>query len=311
MFARRVVSSLSVLAFLCAFAFMTEVHAISIRGTVWCAEADADCGRGMAPGPVRLPGVELALCDENGDPIFDKLDNDNPITTIADANGDHIFENLFFRADRERVIHVVKITSEVPGKVLGSINCLNTEVDEDLLTNGCIPSDRPMPSVCGETSLANRSIEIFMPSFLVTRCNTLITGIDFVYCADSPPCTGRLGDQVWLDLDGDSIKDADELGIEGVRMVLCDAAGGELADTLTDVNDLYHFDGLCAGDHLVKIDDSTVPSGLERCECGVGDNRCSPAPATLASDSDEDLTLDFCFKEPPPPPSGGEGCTPG
>ena len=43
-------------------------------------------------GDTPIEGVEVALLDENGDPVLD--DAGNPITDITDANGDYNFDNL-------------------------------------------------------------------------------------------------------------------------------------------------------------------------------------------------------------------------
>jgi len=302
--------SRSLAALVLCLAYAADAQAISIRGTIWCSpDGDTDCGRDQFPGPNRVSGVELTLCDAQGAVLIDRL-NGQPIVTTTDANGEYVFADLYFRVGAERMTYIVKITGGFPaGKVLGAINCLNTRFDEPVQDQGCIDSGVLWPGpgpaeldICGATSLVEMSIEIHMLEFLSWRCNTFVNGIDFVLCADNPPCTGRVGDLVWLDLDSDEVKDADELGIEGVSMVLCDAAGNPIATTATDHNGLYHFEGLCAGAYTVKIDESSVPPGFERCVGNLGQKS-----TTLATDASEDLTLDFCYKEPPPPCTGRMG----
>ena len=135
------------------------------------------------------------------------------------------------------------------------------------------------------------------------------------FCVPTPreECTGRIGDLVWYDENGNGLQDEGEPGIEGVSLSLC--LDGQEVDTTTSGSDgTYYFEGLCAGDYVVKVDESTVPEGLMPCECNVGsddtiDNDCSPANVTLETDSSEDLTIDFGYCDEPTP--GDHGCTPG
>ena len=54
--------------------------------------------------------------------------------------------------------------------------------------------------------------------------------IDFGY---NLPCSGRIGDFVWNDLDQDGVQDAGEPGINGVVVHLRDGTGVEIASTKT------------------------------------------------------------------------------
>jgi hypothetical protein len=135
------------------------------------------------------------------------------------------------------------------------------------------------------------------------------------FCVSTPDieCTGRIGDFVWYDENGNGLQDDGEPGIEGVTVTLCDDAGADVATDVTDENGEYLFTGLCAGDYVVKVDETTLPEGLIPCPCNVGDddtidNDCSPAMVTLVSDDAEDLTIDFGYCDEP---TGDEGCTPG
>ena len=78
---------------------------------------------------------------------------------------------------------------------------------------------------------------------------------------------GGIGDLVWLDQDGDGVKDASELPLAGVR-VFVDLSGdgiyqaGEPTD-VTDTNGVYGIFSLAGGVYSVLVDSSTLPAGLE------------------------------------------------
>jgi hypothetical protein len=116
-----------------------------------------------------------------------------------------------------------------------------------------------------------------------------------------PECTGVIGDFVWNDLDGDGVQDLGEPGIPGVTVNLYDDQGNLLATVLTNTVGSYFFAGLCAGDYVVEVDESTLPPGLVPSPCDVGDdlidNDCSPAGVTLPSDDAKDRTIDFGYTQ--------------
>jgi hypothetical protein len=63
-----------------------------------------------------------------------------------------------------------------------------------------------------------------------------------------------IGNLVWNDLNGNSLQDADEPGVEGVTVSLLDA-GGEVLDTaLTDGDGRYLFEELMPGEYALQFD---------------------------------------------------------
>ena len=91
-----------------------------------------------------------------------------------------------------------------------------------------------------------------------------------------------LGDQVWLDANGDGINN-DEEGIEGITVNLLDGNGNPTGEsTMTDEDGFYSFDGLTPGDYIVEF---IVPDGseltLQDVNTGGGDD-------TNDSDADPD-----------------------
>jgi protocatechuate 3,4-dioxygenase beta subunit len=73
--------------------------------------------------------------------------------------------------------------------------------------------------------------------------------------------TYAVGDRVWRDVNGNGRQDdtAAESGVAGATVTLLDANGARIAQTTTDVDGRYLFDGLPAGDYRVRF---TLPAGL-------------------------------------------------
>jgi protocatechuate 3,4-dioxygenase beta subunit len=63
--------------------------------------------------------------------------------------------------------------------------------------------------------------------------------------------TGCIGDFVWIDEDNDGIQDADEVGRNGITVVLYDASDNVVATTVTGRDGTYQFCGLAPGNYTV------------------------------------------------------------
>ncbi len=85
---------------------------------------------------------------------------------------------------------------------------------------------------------------------------------------------GEVGDLVWLDLDGDGIKDPGEPGLANVQVTLKDEFGTPIAVVLTDANGAYRFTGIAPGvDYFVEVTGG-LPAGLvQTAPVGNSDNR--------------------------------------
>ncbi len=79
-----------------------------------------------------------------------------------------------------------------------------------------------------------------------------------------PPGTGSIGDFIWLDGDSDGVQSPSEPGLPGIGVALERLVGSNwlpVATTTTDVNGLYQFGSLPAGQYRVTVDTiSTVTS---------------------------------------------------
>jgi hypothetical protein len=123
--------------------------------------------------------------------------------------------------------------------------------------------------------------------------------LDFGY---TPPCSGSIGDLVWIELDHDGQQDAGE-PVAANAMVSLDSN----APILTDSNGNYLFTGLCAGTHRVSVQ---IPAGYEPTLANTGADTTdsdgqsdglgnSTVLVTLPTDFTNDRTVDFGFWQRP------------
>lgn len=112
---------------------------------------------------------------------------------------------------------------------------------------------------------------------------------------------GTIGNQLWLDTDGDGIFDPDdsEKGIPGVIVVLQNASGTPIMTTTTNSDGTYSFDSLPAGDYTVVV--PNTPPGLVPTVLGTpgaDNNNQGTSYAVSLSEDEIDMTGDFGFAVP-------------
>ena len=86
--------------------------------------------------------------------------------------------------------------------------------------------------------------------------------IDLSGSGTVPINAGSIGDTVWLDNNGDGVKNGGEPGLSGVTVYLCTSSpctsGNDSAMTTTDANGGYQFSGLAAGNYYVGVEATDV-----------------------------------------------------
>lgn len=142
-------------------------------------------------------------------------------------------------------------------------------------------------------------------SVTLTSDNNSVDNVDLGY---KPPCTGKIGDFIWLDSNRNGVQDAGEPGIDGITVNLLDGSGAVLATTMTSAvmgqHGFYQFAGLCAGTYGIAVDETTLPQGYTPTILGgtgsaaVTDSNPNPSTVTLATDDSTDMTVDFGYKTP-------------
>lgn len=88
---------------------------------------------------------------------------------------------------------------------------------------------------------------------LILAPGDVYLGADFGFM---PTAGSTIGDQIYLDVNGDGTFDLGEPGIAGVTVSLLDANGNVVATTTTDANGNYVFTGVPAGTYTVWVNDT-------------------------------------------------------
>nr|MBX2824601.1 carboxypeptidase regulatory-like domain-containing protein [Gammaproteobacteria bacterium] len=78
------------------------------------------------------------------------------------------------------------------------------------------------------------------------------TTVDVGLISSGP--VASIGNLVWLDANANGAQDSGETGVAGVKVILLNAGGDEVATTLTDENGFYSFGGLTPGLYVVKVE---------------------------------------------------------
>lgn len=138
--------------------------------------------------------------------------------------------------------------------------------------------------------------------------NGTIGAIDKItICCDMvDPMTGKLGNKVFLDLNGNGIQDAGEAGVAGVTVNLLDADGNIIDTTTTDADGMYLFDGLAAGDYSVSFVPTGDGAGLLFTDANQGGDDAADSDADAAGNTgtitlgmgEENLTVDAGLVDP-------------
>ena len=124
---------------------------------------------------------------------------------------------------------------------------------------------------------------------------------------EAETCQGEIGDYVWHDANGNGIQDPNEVGINGVTVVLNDEKGRQKKTTTanggtSNLPGYYSFQGLCSGNYMIVVDYDTLPNRMVPTAIYQGDDSSIDsdfsvqALVTLSGDRDKNTTIDFGFK---------------
>lgn len=111
--------------------------------------------------------------------------------------------------------------------------------------------------------------------------------------------SGRIGDFVWNDLDGDGVQDANEPGLVATVDLRDPTTSAVLATTVSNASGAYEFTGLTLGSYTVAV---STPAGFAPTFAGMGgdpafDSNASPAGVTLTTAQPVNTTVDFGFRQ--------------
>ncbi|QSZ27715.1 Ig-like domain-containing protein [Aceticella autotrophica] len=114
--------------------------------------------------------------------------------------------------------------------------------------------------------------------------------------------TGKIGDTVWNDANGNGTQDTGENGIQGVTVILKDLNGNVVKTVTTDANGQYLFDNLADGTYTVVV---TAPTVMEETYDADG-GKDNKSTVTITNGS-SDLNQDFGYKNIVAPTNNGSG----
>ncbi len=115
--------------------------------------------------------------------------------------------------------------------------------------------------------------------------------------------TASIGDRVWSDTNGNGVQDSGETGINGVTVDLLDNHGNVIATTTTSGDGNYTFRNLLAGTYTVRVNSSTLPSGVTPTYDLDGTGSANTAAVTLTGGQTR-TDVDFGYR---PAASGSIG----
>ena len=219
-------------------------------------------------GEPVIPGVTINLFkDANGDNL-----PDGPIfkTTVSDANGKYLFDNL----DEGKYIASMPMPfgyGRTPNTSTGGISPGGSGQSFD--PNNNINNDNNLVRLVGP----NAPNGILYTNFITLNYNQEPTNdgddnngnlsFDLAVCGNS-----RIGDFVWNDTNANGIKDNNETGISGAKVMLT-FPDGTVAETFTNSSGYYLYRSLGPATYKVTF---TAPAGLV------------PSPANQGADDTKD-----------------------
>lgn len=194
-------------------------------------------------------------------------------TTVRFGTTDYVGGDEFFFVDNVRVEFVEAVggtfaTDDAPAFASSSDGYVLAPTQSMTLTF----------QVTVDDPLANNITE------LTNQACTTATQINLPLCAEvtdpvlNPSAeAGEVGDLVWLDIDGDGIKDPGEPGLANVEVTLKDDFGTPIGVTYTDANGGYRFTGVLAGlGYFVEVTGGLPAGVVQTAPIGNNDNRTDP-----------------------------------
>jgi uncharacterized repeat protein (TIGR01451 family) len=111
-----------------------------------------------------------------------------------------------------------------------------------------------------------------------------------------------IGDTVWIDSNGNGVKDLGEAGIPNVLVQLVNDDGGVMVGAVTDADGFYVFRSVGSGSYTVVVVAGSLPADVEQISSRDG-NLDGTTPVTVGDPSDQ-LDVDFGYEQEELPVTG-------
>jgi hypothetical protein len=252
-----------------------------VGGVVWHDKPVNDVVDGVY-NPASEPGIGNVsvdlIVDANDDGVWD--DGEPIVATQSNSYGDYLFTQLLPGPYLVRVSDTLLVLRNFAPTILG-----------------------PAPLAAGNNHA--------QPHHAHLAAGVVDMTVDFGYreyeaAGQAPPEPGVIGNQVWLDVNGDGVYTAGQgdQALSGVTVRL-DYNGAPLANTTTGLDGRYLFTGLTPGEtYVVRVTDSFgVLAGYQVSRLGPqpgqdDNNQAQPYSVTLSSFMPEDYSADFAYVAP-------------
>ncbi|PIE82264.1 MAG: hypothetical protein CSA11_01185, partial [Chloroflexi bacterium] len=250
----------------------------SIGDFVWL---DANGDGVQDPGEAPIPGTELALLDDAGNPIYVDANGNVvpagtagavPYTTTTDANGLYLFENLPAGDYQVQVSNLplpsLSQTYDADGIGTGNLSAVTLAPITDPLTGAITDIEDNLDQDFGYQQL------------------------------------GSIGDTIYHDINNDGVIDPGE-GLGGVDVTLTPPAGvdigagaGNPVTITTNPDGSYLFENLPEGDYTVTVDEGDLPAGLAGHNTQDPDGGTGSESAVSLAAGEQNLDQDFGYYAP-------------
>jgi SdrD B-like domain/Secretion system C-terminal sorting domain len=239
-----------------SLATVSRGQGMSVRDLVCCAKIgdkvwlDEGAGGGIAKDGIQngtepgVAGVTVTLYQNGTDGLPGTADDIILGTTITDAYGNYIFDNLLPSSSNATAYNIGftlpanhQFTTQTNTQVTGTSDATNTTST----TGGSTAANgSDANSTTGRTG-----------SFWLSNNETEL-GVDAGIVFNTPILPNSIGDRVWFDTDGDGTQNGTESGVAGVTVTLFAADGVTvIATTVTDANGNYIFTNVTPNTNFV------------------------------------------------------------
>lgn len=203
-------------------------------------------------GEPGVAGVTVTLYQNGTDGLPGTSDDIVIGTTVTDAYGNYLFDNLA-SSTNNATQYSVGFTPPANYQFTAQTNTQTTGTD-----NATNLTNTTGGSTAANGSDANATTGRTGSFWLAAGEKELSVDAGLVF---AQPATNSIGDKVWYDTDGDGVQDTNEAGVSGVTVTLYASDGVTVvATTVTDANGNYIFTGLPAStNYIVGV---TPPAGM-------------------------------------------------
>lgn len=209
--------------------------------------APGDAGVNYNFGEIRLASISGSV----------KADADGDKTTFKPENGDRVLGDVEIVLLNSNGVEIARTTTDVNGEYLFEGLRPGTYSVREIGPDGYIDGADSAGTVDGR-QVGTTGNDLLSGIVLVSGSE----GVNYDFCEHIP---SEICGTVFHDRNDNGVRETGEEGIANTRIVLYDADGNVVAETLTDASGAYCFKNLIAGEYCVKeIQPANFVDGKDR-----------------------------------------------